>query len=333
MTYPRSSLVSLADTHWYHCVSRCVRRAYLCGVDRITGKDYGHRRDWIVNRIKALANIFLIDIAAYAVMSNHYHIVVHINAERACALSTEDVLRRWSALFNGPDLVRSFLEHGRVAMNASDQARVDALAVTHRQRLHDLSWFARILNESVAKMANGEDNCRGRFWEGRFKTQALLDQRAVLAAMVYVDLNPIRAGMAELPEAALHASIHERIHGTRQEAADTFNGQAAPLAPLMPFQSPGAVGGAIPFRSHDYIELVDLVGRQRRPDKRGWIDAGHPSILDRTGLDPACFIDLTENLLGRFGRAVGTAASLSALCDRQDVKYVRGVRAARKALR
>jgi REP element-mobilizing transposase RayT len=197
VTQPRSALVSLDDTSWYHCVARCVRRAFLCGEDRLTGKNFEHRRGWIAARMKELAAIFAIDVAAYAVMSNHYHVVAHIDRARARGWSLDEVLTRWTQLFTGPLLVRRYLSPARAEMHKSEIAKVEEFAELYRTRLHDLSWFMRGLNESLARCANAEDGCTGRFWEGRFKSQALLDEPALLAAMAYVDLNPVRAGMAE----------------------------------------------------------------------------------------------------------------------------------------
>ena len=174
MTRPRSSLVSLTDTPWYHVVNRCVRRAFLCGRHANTGQNFDHRRGWIEARIRELASAFTIDVAAYAVMGNHYHAVLWVDKARAQALDDEAVLRRWTQLFTGPMLVQRYLSKARSQMGDSECAKVREFADLYRQRLHDLSWFMRVLNESIARQANAEDGCTGRFWERR-------------------DLNPIRA--------------------------------------------------------------------------------------------------------------------------------------------
>jgi REP element-mobilizing transposase RayT len=183
--------------------------------DHFSGKNFEHRRGWIAERIMQLAGIFAIDVAAYAVMSNHYHVVVRIDRERALGWSVEEVLRRWTELFSGPLLVTRYLSEARAEMCDAEIAEVEALAEVYRARLHDLSWFMRTLNEHIARQANAEDGVKGRFWEGRFKSQALLDEQALLAAMAYVDLNPVRAGIAETPEASDYTSIQARIEAIR----------------------------------------------------------------------------------------------------------------------
>jgi len=159
--------------------------------------NFNHRRGWIVERIQQLAALFAIDVAAYAVMSNHYHIVVRIDRERALGWSIEEVLRRWTALFTGPLLVTRYLSESWAEMSQAEIAKVEEFVEVYRERLHDLSWSMQTLSEHIARRANTEDGVKGRSWEGRFKSQALLDEKALLVAMAYVDLNPIRAGLAE----------------------------------------------------------------------------------------------------------------------------------------
>ena len=353
MTRPRSALVSLPDTAWYHCVSRCVRRAFLCGHDHHSGQNFEHRRGWIATRIKELAHIFAIDVAAYAVMSNHYHVVLHIDNRRAQQWSTEEVLQRWTQLFTGPLLVQRYLSGARAAMGESEQEKVREMAESFRTRLFDLSWYMRVLNESLARQANAEDDCTGRFWEGRFKSQALLDEQALLAAMAYVDLNPVRAGMADSPEASDYTSIQERLGYApvapdapavvpeASAAADAAAGAgsaealapeptALPQAPLMPFDATGRTPWAVPFGWHDYAELVDWTGRLVRPGKSGCIAATQPAILARLGVDGEAFIGMAATFLQEFGSAVGAPAQMARLCERRQTRFLHGMHAARK---
>jgi hypothetical protein len=204
VTYPRAHLVDPSGGV-YHVCSRCVRRAWLCGCDETTGYNFDHRRRWLENRILQLAEVFAIDLFGYAVMSNHYHIVLQLDPSRTSVWSDEDIVERWMSLCsqNSGDKALKAL---RKSALLQDSARLDVL----RDRLGSLSWFMRFINEPLARLANKEDDCKGRFWEGRFKSQQLLDENAVLAAMIYVDLNPIRAGMTTDIGHPPHTSLNKR---------------------------------------------------------------------------------------------------------------------------
>lgn len=356
MTRPRSELVSLTDTPWYHVVSRCVRRAFLCGEDALTGRNFDHRRGWIATRIRQLASVFTIDVAAYAVMSNHYHVVLRIDAARAQGLSDDEVLERWTMLFAGPLLVQRYLNpQTRPTLGQAELDRIRQWAHAYRARLADLSWYMRVLNEGIARLANKEDGVKGRFWEGRFKSQALLDDEALLMAMSYVDLNPIRAGMAETPEACDYTSVQARLRphlaaerldvaivAMRAEEASTAAEADAPIAavhqslaglkpaPLLPFDATGREDWAIPHAFEDYIELVEAMGRCLHPAKRGFIPQRAPRLVDRLGIDTQAFIEYGAKFLKAFGTAVGKPAALIDLAAKRQARFLRGMRAAKQ---
>ncbi|MFP6808194.1 MAG: hypothetical protein VB957_13610 [Pseudomonadales bacterium] len=204
MTYPRSHLVD-PDGGVYHVCSRCVRRAFLCGTDRQTGYNFDHRQAWIEERILWLASIFAADIYGYAVMSNHYHLVLSVKANTTKAWTDEMIVDKWLML-NPRKNDNPIARQVRRLSMLEDDDRLHQL----RERLGSLSWFMRYLNEPLARLANKEDACKGRFWEGRFKSQRLLDEQAILACMVYVDLNPVRAGLVDEPTEANHTSLANR---------------------------------------------------------------------------------------------------------------------------
>ena len=163
MPKPRKSQISLEATPYYHCISRCVRRAFLCGFDDKTGRSFEHRRDWIESRLLALGQIFAIDIAAYAVMSNHIHLVVRLNRTGADTWSSIEVIERWHRIFTGTGLSKRALRSE--ALSAFEQTILDLMVATWRMRLWDLSWFMRCLNELIARQANIEDGATGRFYK------------------------------------------------------------------------------------------------------------------------------------------------------------------------
>ena len=342
MPMPRSQLVSLDATPYYHVVSRCVRSQYLCGFDAQTGRDFSHRRDWIRARVFELAEVFAIDVCAYAVMSNHCHLVLSVDQESALGWDDREVARRWMKLFGGTALVRSFAA-GEQLSEAQLAAAVLKVA-EYRKRLSDISWFMRCLNEPIARMANAEDNATGRFWEGRFKSQALLDEAALIAAMAYVDLNPIRAGMAQTPEESDYTAIQQRIlehdpmiADQKPEALEKLpEDLKTAIGKLMPFsdqtnvdQCPDNSERTIPYEIRDYLELVDWSGRAVVEGKRGSIPENLPPILERLKIDPAAYIKfINRSEKTRFGNFIGPVEAMRTLADQFGKSFLRGQTAA-----
>jgi REP element-mobilizing transposase RayT len=317
VTYARKSLISLEDTPYYHVVSRCVRRAWLWGFDEYAGKDYSHRKAWVLRRIRYLTQVFAIEVCAYAVMSNHYHLVLYVDASKARGWSEAEVMRRWKKLFRLSTLAQRYRKEEGLSAVECDLVR--KLISRWRERLYDVSWFMRTLNEYLARRANAEDDCKGRFWEGRFKSQALLDEAGLLTAMAYVDLNPVRAGIAATPEESEFTSIYARVRRMRQPRAK----QDPSIPPLRRFGE-GESKAAIPFKLADYLELVDWSGRRIRPDKPGRIDDRLPSILQRINIDASVWQEAMRPTKSYFGRALGRLNRLQLHADRLRQSWIRG---------
>ncbi|MCF1426758.1 MAG: transposase [Shewanella sp.] len=311
MPRPRKLSVSIEDTPFYHCMSRCVRRAFLCGKDPYTGQSYEHRRGWIEARLLQLTSVFAIDICAYAVMSNHLHVVLRVDIDKAKQWSEQQVLVAWHSLFKGTLLTQRFVK-GEPLKDFELQAVHDCAQV-YRERLMDISWFMRTLNEPIARQANREDKCTGRFWEGRFKSQALLDEAALLACMAYVDLNPIRARIADTPEQADFTSIQRRI----KAAID--GEQPKELLPFAGNERANMPKGLM-FPIEDYLELVDDTGRIVREDKLGHISQRTAAILNRLNIPPENWKKLTTEFGHLFKGPAGNLQQLTQYCEHLDRK-------------
>ncbi len=314
MTQARQNIVSISDTPYYHCIGRCVRRAFLCGKDEFSGKSFEHRRQWIVDRINVLSSAFAIDICAYSVMSNHYHLVVRLSPEVSKQWTQSEVIERWQKLFTGGVLVK--LYQSGVVMSDIEINALDTMTEIWRSRLSDLSWFMRCLNEHVAKMANKEDKCTGRFWEGRFKSQALLDEAALMTCMAYVDLNPIRANMAKTPEMSKHTSIRERIrqHLGKSHQADN----------ILVMDGDNANSQGIPFCFNEYLKLIDWSGRAIRTNKSGSIPPNLSPILKRLHLEPETWMSQVNHFGKRYFRVAGSANKIKTLALKIGLKWMNG---------
>jgi REP element-mobilizing transposase RayT len=337
----------------------------------VSKQAFGHRRDWIVKRLEELADIYAVSIWAYAVMSNHVHSVIEIRASTAETWSAEDVAARWLRLYPPKE---GAVER-RVQNLAGNPARIQVL----RGRLCSLSWFMKSLNEPIARQANREDGVTGHFWEARYRSQALLDDAGALAAMAYVDLNPIRAGIAESLGESLHTSIERRAaelasersaasvsgdlaepglavsscgvgtdmrlaessgaeraeqtdKATKPDAVPTppspsFSPDSHPLTPI--FGLKGRLIAAI--STHQYIELVDLAGREWHPGKRGRITGEPPKVLEQLGLDRQRWVSQVRAIKPSegFWRAVGSEAALTQKAAAIGQHWLRGISTAR----
>lgn len=302
MTTARAQLICPEITPYYHCVSRCVRRSFLCGEDALTGKSYEHRRDWIEQRIQALAAIYSIRICSYSVMSNHYHLVVYIDKESATKCSDREIIERWCIEHQAPLVIQRWLA-GQTS-STTEQQLCEKIIQTWRERLCSLSWFMKELNYGIAVQANKEDGCTGRFWEGRFKSQALLDEKALLAAMAYVDLNPVRAKIADTPEQPHFTSVKTRIDSLSKGKTTTPF-----LAEFIGHEHQKKTHG-IPFCLMDYLELIDWIGKQIRTDNKGSIKHTQPAILDRLTFPQQQCLALCTQLEKKATSWIGTTQRL-----------------------
>ena len=342
MTRARNEIVDPNVTPYYHCISRCVRRAFLCGFDKLSQKNFDHRKTWVVDRLALLSHTFAIEVAAYAIMSNHLHCLLRIDTDQASSWTEDEVINRWSKLYTVPPLLQKYRKE---ECSEAEMRQAQRTIELWRERLSSLSWFMRCLNEYIARMANQEDNCKGRFWEGRFKSQALLDEAAILTCMTYIDLNPIRAKITGRLETSDFTSIQQRLNDaalkqdkrqteshkqdktTQKRKSLKKNPNPIRLMPLVPYEHdphPNSLG----FTEKDYFQLIDWAGRCVREGKHGKIDDDSPPILERLEVDPFEFVlhmsGTHRKILIERPIALGTIRRLKAFAKRLGAAFIRG---------
>ena len=251
------------------------------------------------------------------------HIVLCVDEKKAIRLKQKAIIIRWHKLFKGNLLTQKYLSGE--PLNPAEQFTLDEMTQVFRNRLMDISWFMRVLNEDIARKANCEDNCTGRFWEGRFKSQALLDEAALAACMAYVDLNPIRAKVGDTPETSDYTSIQQRIkaalEGKQPKPLMKFIGNPRKHMPK-----------GLPFELKSYLELVEPTGRIMREDKRGAIPVDAIPLLNRLSISPENWLKLTTQFTKIFHGAVGKPAMMAAYCEHLEKKRRPNVANARALL-
>lgn len=322
MTLARSKLVDVSISRWYHCISRCVRRANLLGEHIPNGIN---RKAWIENRLKLLADIFAIGVGGFSVLDNHLHLLLRIDDQLAQDWSDEEVVRRWLKLYPPRGTNRKPLE-------VTDQLVQDKLADSPwvakiRQRLGSLSWFMKCLKEPLARLINKEENCTGALFEGRYKSIAILDKQALLTTGTYIDLNVTAAGLAATPEQSAHTSIKERIQHVQRQGR-TADLRAAVQGSIAGSRASGGLEDAlwlIPiedrrnldsqregmlegFTLGNYVMLVEYTGRLVREGKAS-ISAELADIFERLGTSADVWQERLTKL--RSGRLLGRFLSTS----------------------
>jgi len=302
---------------FFHCYTRCVRRAYLCGVDSYTGKSFEHRKHWIRSRLAELVQIFAIECLSYATMDNHLHSLLHTLPKISLAWSDSEVAKRWRVLF--PRRRKS--DGTPEEPNAAEIEEITShpeLLHRYRLRLSDISWFNRCLNEQIACRANAEDECTGRFWEGRFKSQRLETEAAVVSCAVYIDLNRIRAGCAPTPEASEFTSIQDRIRAVMANRRP----QAPQLATFQEALGPTAIS------VEEYIKLVDESARLLKDDKHS-MDPTLAPIFERLGIRAEAWPKSVREHRGLFRRVVAPLARLRSYAAERGKAWFQGAKAAK----
>ncbi|MCL4191441.1 MAG: hypothetical protein KJZ87_06815 [Thermoguttaceae bacterium] len=316
MTVARSQLVDVDITPWYHVISKTVRGAFLLA----DGAE--DRKLWLEKRLEELSGCFAVEVAGFAILDNHLHVLVRLCPERLASWSDKEVVRRWGRLFppRGKDRKPQTVSESWVEQKLADRKFVESA----RRRLADLGWFMKCLKEPLARLANRSEGCQGHFWQGRFKSVALLDSEAVLAVCAYIDLNPVAAGIARRPEESPYTSIRARVEHRRQSgrladlqaarfgtvlAAEASEGldESHWLCPMGDRRGQGGQRAGLleGFSLGSYLVLVDWTSRLVRRGKAR-VSGEVASILDRLGTGAEAWRVAIERLFKR-PRVLGVA--------------------------
>jgi REP element-mobilizing transposase RayT len=292
MTQARRHLVDPNHAGTFHCINRCVRRSWLCGIDAYLDKSFDHRKSWVEQRIFELGGIFACGVYSWAVMSNHLHLVVHMSPETSNKWSAEEVAERWVKLYPArtPELC------AQKAAAIVDNVKVVA---EFRSRLTNLSWLMKSLSEPIARRANAEDKVTGRFWDAGEKCRI---EPAQSQNNLFVFL-PVRANIAS----GISTSRYTSIKASNLEVLrDQSKADAPPLMPLN-----GVKSLNVPTLTQaEYIDLVDFTGREIHSGKRGKIEASEPRALRKLGLDKYHWTRRVNGIGSGYWRVVGELEEL-----------------------
>ena len=301
MTIARNHHLFINEPTYFHLISRCVRRAYLCGKDKYSGKRYDHRKRWLEKRLFDLTDLFFVDLYGYAIMSNHYHLLVCTRPDDMLRVSDKQIAHRWCQLFPH----RHLTDADRIQLLCKDRDKI----ALYRQRLCDISWLMRCLNEELARKANKEDKCTGRFWQGRFRSQLLLDEAAIYTCMAYIDLNPVRAGVANTLQDSEYTSIYYRIaHHSTEESLKPLTNSTEKLS----------------LSLSEYLRLINESAKCIQNGYNGEIATTLQPILESLSINSPGYVLAIQRLSKLFYRGIGSINQLELLAQRLNLNWVKG---------
>ncbi len=309
-----------------HTMSRVVRRCFLTGDDPVSGKNFDHRKVWIEDLLQKFSAQFGIDLLAFAILSNHFHLVLRSRPDIVATWDDTEVARRWLHICPNRLPDGSIAEPTEAALNKIRNCPDKVREI--RTRLSDISWWMRLICQRIGIRANKEDEITGHFWQSRFVGVRILDEASLLACAAYVDLNPIRAAMAESLEDSEFTSVQRRIQGLTESLADeTASTKRADsfLAPIFQCDQKSSDEPCVsksPFRCSDegflsmtreeYLELLDWTARQSVPGKRGETPSDAPPVLQRLSITPSVWCELANRFRPLFSCVAGMPEKVDA---------------------
>ncbi len=332
---PRREVVDPSIIQVFHILNRTVRRCWLFGEDPLTRKNYNHRKMWIEELLRHFAGLFGIDLLSFAILSNHYHLMLRSRPDVVETWDDTEVARRWLMICpKRKNKDGTPCEPNEKELDSIRNSKETLKEI--RSRLSDVSWWVRLMDQRIARRCNDEDKEKGRFFEDRFKAIPLLDEQAILACSAYIDLNLIRAAIAETVELSDHTSGQLRAKAlkaktnragteTRDSASkeeSNSSSQCACDAFLSPIFVSGISSelGAMPSRGGrrcsdkgflemseaDYVQLLDWTARCAAPGKCGTTSEYLPPILERLGFSSKIWLGMVND----FGELFPMVAAL-----------------------
>jgi hypothetical protein len=327
----RSEVFDPQEVAIVHVIQHCVRRCFLMGSDPATGRNYDHRKQWLEVRLVHFAKYFGIDLLCFSILSNHFQLVLRSRPDVVATWDDSEVARRWLMICP----LRRNRQHTPVEPSESElnTVRLDPkrMAVI-RRRLSDISWWMRLLCQPLAAKANREENQLGRFWQGRFRAIRICDEATLLACAASVDLDSIRAALAQTLEGSDHTSAQRRVESRGCDAEADKPAPDSFLAPIQIEEREDAVvpaasrtgqrasdKGFLPMSVAEYLALLDWTARVVVSGKPAATPSETPGVLERLGLN----LPQWAVLVCDFGRVFSLAAGLPGTLSAQRTRLTR----------